>query len=130
MRSILAAIDWNENSDRAYKISDNGEPIYKRKVNCCQFFSWHSNNLQIDRAGKKLTVVAVKEAKDLSYQDEIVETCIKFMDEDIIPDVDVSWKENVNVLDDIFQYPIDEELLEQLDEERKSKFSKVDGSSL
>ena len=52
------------------------------------------------------------------------------MDEDIIPDVDVSWKENVNVLDDIFQYPIDEELLEQLDDERKSKFSKVDGSSL
>ena len=32
MRSILAAIDWNENSDRSFKISSTGEPIYKRKV--------------------------------------------------------------------------------------------------
>ena len=32
MRSILAAIDWNENCDRLFKISSTGETIYKRKV--------------------------------------------------------------------------------------------------
>ena len=90
MRSVLAAIDWNKNSDRPYKISDNGEPIYKRKVNSYNFFSWQNDILQIDRAGKKLTVVAVKEGKDLSFQDEIIEACLKFMEEDTIPDVDVS----------------------------------------
>ena len=32
MRSILAAIDWNENCDRLFKISSTGKAIYKRKV--------------------------------------------------------------------------------------------------
>ena len=35
-------------------------------------------------------------------------------------------KKKFHVIDDISQYPIDEELLEQLEEERKAKFSKVD----
>ena len=90
MRSVLAAIDWNKNSDRHYKVTDTGEPIFKRKVyDRDQNFN-HKSNIQIDRAGKKLTVVAVKEDKDQSFQDEIIKACLKFMNEDTIPDVDVS----------------------------------------
>ena len=32
MRSILAAIDWNMNLCRKYKVSESGEPLYKSKV--------------------------------------------------------------------------------------------------
>ena len=33
MRSILAALDWNFNVRRKYKLSKSGEPLYKSKVN-------------------------------------------------------------------------------------------------
>ena len=34
MRSIVAALDWNSNIDRAYKVSASGEQLFKPKV-CC-----------------------------------------------------------------------------------------------
>ena len=32
MRSLLAAIDWNMNTERKYKVTDSWEPYYKSKV--------------------------------------------------------------------------------------------------
>ena len=36
-----------------------------------------------------MTVVPVKKAKDMTFQDSIVESCIRFMEGDNIPRVDV-----------------------------------------
>ena len=44
---------------------------------------------KLNRAGKVLTVVPVKVDKDMSFKDIIVDSCIKFMEDDNIPDVDV-----------------------------------------
>ena len=33
MRSILAALDWNHNVNRKYRLLESGEQLYKSKVN-------------------------------------------------------------------------------------------------
>ena len=45
---------------------------------------------QFDRSGKKMTVAPIKEEKNYRFQDEIMNACIKAMEEDSIPVVDVS----------------------------------------
>ena len=70
----------------------------------------------------------MKEDKNQSFQDDIIHACIKFMEEGSIPDVDVSLIYSCCNLIPIHnsQYPIDDQLLKKLDEDRKARFSKVD----
>ena len=70
----------------------------------------------------------MKEEKNQSFQDDIIHDCIKFMEEGSIPDVDVRLIFSCCnlILIHNSQYPIDDQLLKKLDEDRKAKFSKVD----
>ena len=92
MRSIVAALDWNHNLKRKYKQSKKGEQLFKSKVILIytQKEIFQQTDLQIDRAGKKMTVVPVKEEKDMSFKDLIFDACIKSLEDDNIPKVDVS----------------------------------------
>ena len=96
MRSILAALDWNFNIKRKYKVSKSGEQLYKSKVNVFYFGRRGTlKNLffcQIDRAGTKMTVVPVKVAKDNSFKEAIFNECIESLVNDSIPQVDVGLK--------------------------------------
>ena len=90
MRSIVAALDWNSNIDRAYKTSASGEQLFKPKVCWMSQTVFTQNLFQFDRSGKKMTVAPIKEEKNYRFQDEIMNACIKAMEEDSIPVVDVS----------------------------------------
>ena len=73
-----------------------------------------------------MTVVPVKKAKDMTFQDSIVESCIRFMEGDNIPRVDVRFLETFNsVYNSYFQYPIDAQLEAENTEKRRAAFSKV-----
>ena len=88
----MAALDWNFNVKRKYKLTKSGDHLYKSKVGIflkpTRLHKTHLN-FQIDRAGKKMTVVPVKEAKDMRFQDLIFTACIKALENDSIPEVDV-----------------------------------------
>jgi hypothetical protein len=83
--------------------------------------------IQIDRAGRKMTVVPVREEKDKSFQNCIVKNCLEFMEEDKIPEVDVGFFRIIcfSQLFFVLQYPIDLKLIEELAQKRKATFSKV-----
>ena len=69
MRMCLAALDWNNNVNRQQKVSKNGEPLFRIKV---------------DRSGNR-TVVTVMEQKDYSWQTEIFDSILAGIKNDEIP---------------------------------------------
>ena len=91
MYSIVAAIDWNWNTHRPSKLSKEGNPMYKCKVQV--IFNLIIFNClpppQVDRTGKKTTAVLVKVPKDYSYQDSIFAECIFCLENDCIPSAEV-----------------------------------------
>ena len=60
MRTCLAALDWNHNSDRATKLSKDGKPVYR---------------IKIDRYGNN-SVVPVKVTKSYQWQTDIFQSCV------------------------------------------------------
>ena len=73
-----------------------------------------------------MTVVPVKEGKDMRYQDSIVKDCITAMAEDRIPEVTVSYLDcTQSSYASHFQFPIDNQLIKELADKRKATFSKV-----
>ena len=82
MRSILAALDWNFNIGRKYKLSKSGEQLYKSKV--CIFFI---NSY-------------LKEAKDRGFQDLIFNSCLEALENDTVPQVNVGLLFNKNMIAD------------------------------
>ena len=133
------------NIDRKFKTSKPGEQLYKSKVGYLSgkysltilgfalVNIYHKNMsneddlIQIDRVGRKMTVVPVREEKDKSFQDCIVKNCLEFMEEDKIPEVDVSLFRIIcfSELFFLLQYDIDFKLIEELAQKRKATFSKV-----
>ena len=86
IRSCLAALDWNENCDRKPLFDKNGEPRVRVKVIssnnlsiissmkkiiflCCKFYHCI---FQVNRARTKRTIQPVKEPKDYTLKDIIV----------------------------------------------------------
>ena len=45
--------------------------------------------MQVDRSGKKVTVVEQKEKKDYSFQTNILELCLDCLDRGVVPNPDV-----------------------------------------
>ena len=91
MVSIVAALDWNFNTDRPGKLSKDGKQLYKSKVliDIYTALEFHLE-LQVDRTGKKTCIVEVKVPKDYSYQHSIFKNCLTCLENDDIPEVVVS----------------------------------------
>jgi len=104
IRSALAALDFNANIQRKTKMSEDGKPLYKMKV---------------DRTGTKVTVVLQKVRKDYSFQKNILDLCVECLEAGVVPNP---------------EYPIDEEAIrkrkhsfskEDLVKNYKSRMEKV-----
>lgn len=91
MYSIVAALDWNYNVNRPGKISKDGKQLYKSKVMILPVILKSSCTKQVNRDGKKTTVVQVKIAKNYEYQDLIFDECLRCLENDTIPEVKVRF---------------------------------------
>ena len=127
IRNTLAVIDYNSNIQRAQKVSKDGQGLFKKKVNwCCFRMLLIIDNVtiyQVDRTGNKATVVQQKVNKDRSYQENILDLCVQCLDtgevlDPKVLDIVILTSFHINTL---FQYPIDEEVLQT----RKHYFNKV-----
>ena len=61
MRTCLACLDWNHNTNRTVKLDKSGHPVYKVKI---------------DRSGNK-SVVPVKAKKSYTWQKDIFASCVE-----------------------------------------------------
>ena len=61
MRTCLACLDWNQNTNRALKLDKSGNPVYRVKI---------------DRSGNK-SVVPVKAKKSYTWQKDIFASCVE-----------------------------------------------------
>ena len=90
MLTIASILHWNFNVGRKGKLSKDGVQLYKTKVLIVLLLvQFKTEQLQVDRTGKKTTVVEVKEKKDYSYQDSILKECLECLENDNIPEVNV-----------------------------------------
>ena len=69
IRTCVAAIDWNSNTDREQKCDSSGNPLYRIKK---------------DRFGKK-SIAPVKVKKDFQWQTDIFDACVDAMATGNIP---------------------------------------------
>ena len=69
IRTCIAALDWNSNTERAQKVNSKGELMYRIKVN---------------RFGIR-TVVPVKVEKSYHWQDSIFQSCVSAFEAEDIP---------------------------------------------
>ena len=80
---------------------------------------------QVDRTGTKTTIVPLKEEKDTTWQDSILQMCIDGLVDNNMPQPEVvvnKWYNKTNIcIFTTFQFPVQDESVLK----RKNTFSKV-----
>ena len=90
MMTCLAALDWNNNSDRPAKLSKDGKPLYRVKI---------------DRYGNN-SVVPVKVTKSYQWQTDIFQACVKGLMTGQIPQHQVSIQSSFYLLFKNAYFPV------------------------